>query len=62
MTPLHWLRAHRHLCRKTGLTQFAVAVHRLQHMQSVGNLGLPRFPTVGGSEDPEIDKMVLDGI
>lgn len=44
------------------VTQFAVAVHRLQRMRSVGNLGLPRFPTVGGSEDPDIDKVVLDGI
>jgi hypothetical protein len=31
-------------------------------MQSAGNLGLPRLPTVAGSEDPDIDKVVLDGI
>ena len=30
-------------CQKPGLTHFADALHRLQRVQTVGNLGRPRF-------------------
>ncbi len=34
---------------ESGLTQVSVAVHTLQRVQSVGNLGLPRFQTAAQS-------------